>query len=99
MPKILGDKGRKLLAIMQTSKRECHQPMCMLAHELVNNLAVIVGHCELLGDPDRPDAERTKHLKAIRDTSKGMAEKLHQHQCHLAAIARTAGLDRDALIE
>jgi nitrogen-specific signal transduction histidine kinase len=70
----------------------------MLAHELVNNLAVIVGHCQLLGDADRPDAERARHLEVILETSKGMAQKLNQHQCHLAAIARTAGLDREAFI-
>jgi signal transduction histidine kinase len=61
----------------------------MLAHELLNNLCVIVGRCDLLGDLGQPDDERTRHLQAIRETAKSMADRLNHHQCHLASIART----------
>jgi len=84
---------------MDKPERQCHHPICMLAHELVNNLSVIVGRCDLLGDPDQSDDERTRHLQAIRQTAKSMADRLNQHQCHLASIARTAAMRRDQLID
>jgi hypothetical protein len=36
---------------MHNPKGECHHPICILAHELVNNLSVIVGRCDLITDP------------------------------------------------
>lgn len=84
---------------MDKSARQCHHPICMLAHELVNNLSVIVGRCELLSDLDQPDDERTRHLQAIRETAKSMADRLNHHQCHLASIARTLAIERETFIE
>jgi hypothetical protein len=69
----------------------------MLAHDLVNNLAVIVGRCDLLSDGKLPESI-TKHVQEIRHTAESMALKLNQHQCHLASLARSATMQRKTLI-
>jgi hypothetical protein len=69
----------------------------MLAHELVNNLAVVVGRCDLLSDGDLPESS-TKHVQEIRQTAKSMALKLNHHQCHLASLARSATLQKETFI-
>jgi hypothetical protein len=79
---------------MQTAIRECQQPICILAHDLVNNLSVIVGRCDLMLDPGQLDEQRAKYLSQIRDTAKLMADKLNNHQCQLAALARSVAPDR-----
>lgn len=75
--------------IMENAKLECSHPICMLAHELINSLSVIIGHCDLLGDQDQSQDERSRHLIQIRNTAKSMAQKLNHQQCHLALMART----------
>jgi hypothetical protein len=74
---------------MQKASRECHHPICILAHDLVNNLSVIVGRCDLMLDAGQSDEQRAKHLSEIRDTAKLMADKLTHHQCQLASLARS----------
>lgn len=66
----------------------------MLAHELLNNLSVIVGSCDLLQDQQNVEDQSAKHVTRIRDTAKSMAERLNHHQCHLAALARSADLQQ-----
>lgn len=68
-----------------TSKRACDRPICLLAHELVNKVSVIVGRCDLLGDLVATDAGSAKHLKVIRDMAMSMAESLNEHQRQLAS--------------
>ena len=64
-----------------------NEPACLLAHELVNKVSIIIGFCELLvSDPTGPkSAER---LETIHNTAKGMAERINAHQCRLAAAIR-----------
>ena len=71
---------------MHRPECEFHHPICMLAHELVNNLSVIDGRCDLLGDPDRPQEEKERQLQALRETAKSMAKRLHHHLCHPASM-------------
>lgn len=66
-----------------------HQPSCILAHDLINKLTVIVGRCDLLKERAPEDSECLKHLALIRDAAKAMAEELNQHQCRLDAMMRT----------
>ncbi len=77
---------------MEKSERECRRPLCMLAHDLVNKLSVIVGCCDLLIDPGQRDPEGAKHIQRIRDTAKSMAERLSHEQCHLVSIAQSVAL-------
>jgi len=62
-----------------------HHPIRMFAHALT----VIVGRGDLLSS-NRSEAERTKHLEAIRETAKSTAEKPNSQQCHLSGLARDA---------
>lgn len=75
---------------MEKKAPQCHHPVCMLAHDLLNNLSVIVGSCDLLQDQENLENQSTQHVTRIRDTAKSMAERLNHHQCHLAALARSA---------
>ena len=85
---------------MENLKSECYHPICMLAHELLNSLSVIVGHCDLLGDPDGPEGTSSaKHLQVIRDTATAMAQKLSHRQCDVASMARSVAMQKETSIE
>jgi hypothetical protein len=71
MDSLVGFKRR--VSDVTTSKRACDHPICLLAHELVNKVSVIVGHCDLLGDLVATDAGSARHLKVIRDRAMSMA--------------------------
>lgn len=68
---------------------ELEQP---LTHDLVNKLAVIVGHCDLLSDHLKAGSPSAKRVGAIQEIARGMAEELIEYQCRLAECARTAGM-------
>jgi len=84
---------------MEKSQRECKHLICMLAHDLVNNLSVIVSCCDLLTDCGRTDAEGEKHVQLIRDTAKSMAKRLNHQQCQLVSLARSAAMQKETFIE
>jgi nitrogen-specific signal transduction histidine kinase len=70
----------------------------MLAHELLNNLSVIVGSCDLLQPQQNLEDQSAKHVTRIRDTAKSMAERLNHRQCHLAVLARSAELQQQKCV-
>jgi len=43
-----------------------YQPSCLLAHELVNKLSVVVGYCDLLRDHVPDDSPGQVQLRKIR---------------------------------
>lgn len=65
-----------------------HQPMCNLAHALVNKLSVIVGSCDLLMVEMSGNATCFPRLETIRGVARSMAEELNRHQCDLDVLAR-----------
>ena len=79
---------------MEKLTRECNRPLCMLAHDLVNKLSVIVSCCDLLTDPGRADPEGEKHVQRIRDTAMSMAERLNHEQCHLVSLAESQAMHK-----
>jgi hypothetical protein len=64
------------------------EPMCTLAHDLLNKLTTVIAACELmlLEEPDSPASQR---VRVIRETSVEMAEQLSRHQCRVSEILRT----------
>lgn len=77
---------------------EKYQPSCFLAHELVNKLAVIVGHCDLLEGYVPEDAQECKNrIQAITELAKGMAEELSRHQCSIDAATKAAAKKSSAV--
>ena len=67
-----------------------YRPSCILAHELINKLTVIVGHCDLLKENAPEDSHCLERLMQIREVAKSMAEELNSHQCHLDTMLRTS---------
>lgn len=73
---------------MEQSNEKRHQPTCMLAHDLINKLSVIVGFCDLLSAEVAVGTKDATRLTVIHDIAKAMAKELTDRQCELAAAIR-----------
>lgn len=73
---------------MEQSNEKTYQPTCMLAHELINKLTVIVGFCDLLSAEVAVGTKDATRLTVIHDIAKSMAKELTDRQCELAAAIR-----------
>jgi NTP pyrophosphatase (non-canonical NTP hydrolase) len=60
----------------------------MVAHDLVNKLSAIVGHCHLLREMTEPGTELAKRLTMIGDLAKSAAKDLTEHQRELREAMR-----------
>ena len=78
------------MAVVEKPNLEKYQPSCLLAHELVNKLSVVVGYCDLLRDYMPEDSAGQGQLGKIREIAKAMAEELNTHQCSIKAMTREA---------
>jgi hypothetical protein len=67
-----------------------YQPSCVLAHDLVNKLSVIVGCCDLLKGEAPENSMYEVRLQTIRRISQEMAEYLKTHQCQMELLSREA---------
>ena len=67
-----------------------YQPSCMLAHELINKMAVIIGYCDLMDDQAPTDSNYRKRLGIIRGLANNMVVELRRHQCNIRKIAEEA---------
>ena len=56
-----------------------------MLRDLVNKLAVIVGHCDLLSEDLKKGSQCAKRVGAIQEISRGMAKELNEYQCRLLA--------------
>jgi hypothetical protein len=65
-----------------------HQPSCMLAHEIINKLAVIAGHCDPVTERVPGEAKHARRLGTIREVDKGIAGTLREHQCEFEITMR-----------
>ena len=66
-------------------------------HDFVNKLAVIIGHCDLLGDNLKAGSPSTKHVTAIKEIAQGMAAELAGYRRapkSEPSLARSASLQR-----
>ena len=77
---------------MEESIRTEYQPDCPLAHDLINKLAVIVGHCELLVEKTPENSPLFKQAVIVRDLAKGVGSELGQLQCDLARLRTSRSL-------
>jgi len=71
------------------SNTERYQPSCLLAHDLVNRLSVIIGHCDLLEEETEEDSGCAKRLRLIKEIARSIAKELNQHQCALDGVLRS----------
>jgi hypothetical protein len=75
---------------MQNSDGVANHVTCLLAHDLVNKLSAIVGHCDILDTKildtrNEADSECHEGLRHIRQLATLMATMLHQRQCEVDA--------------
>ena len=63
------------------SSQDFPDPLCKLAHDLTNKLAVILGCCELLGDEVEPSSECANRLAIIRKAVEDMTREIRLRAC------------------
>jgi bifunctional DNase/RNase len=61
------------------SNVEPHQPVCIVAHNLVNKLSAIIGQCDLLSENVEEGTASAKRLVMIHDLAKSAAKELTDH--------------------
>jgi len=60
----------------------------MVAHDMVNHLAAIIGNCELLIEKTEGGTEYARRLFLIRDIAQTAVKELAEHQRQLQAEMR-----------
>jgi hypothetical protein len=77
------------------SGKDC-EPACVLAHDLIDKLSVIVGYCEMMKEEDRNGSKSNERLDRMHTMDLDMVEKLRNRQCKLAeAIENGTGRGKD----
>jgi hypothetical protein len=61
--------------------------------DLVNKLAVISGHCDLLRDRLKAGSQCAERVGAIQEIAQGMAQGLNEYQYQLSESAPSAGIE------
>ena len=69
-----------------------YQPKCIVSHNFINKLSVIIGSCQLLKEKAEHsgqfDPECMQRLAAIHEIAKAMADELRVHQGESDSVAR-----------
>ena len=73
------------------SKQARHQPACMAAHNMLNKLCVIIGHCDLLNEMTEQGTEGARRLAIIREIADSAVKELVEHQRTVEAEGEKAG--------
>ena len=79
---------------MEKSSGVGHELTGPLVHDLVNKLAVIVGHCDLMSEHLKAGSQCAKRLAAIQEIAQGMAKQLNECQCRQSECARSAEIEK-----
>jgi hypothetical protein len=66
-----------------------HEPECMLAHQLIDKLANIVGHCDLLGGDMGGEMRFAYRVNIIQKAARKLTAELVDHQRELSAECKT----------
>jgi hypothetical protein len=74
---------------MESAKRENYQPDCVMFHDFINKLSVIIGSCDVVQEREDCSPECARRIITIRDAAQQMAEELKRHQCQLDSATRT----------
>ncbi len=73
------------------SGRKRNQPACLVAHDLLNKLSAIIGHCDLLNEMTEQGTEYARRISVIRELADSAAKELAEHQRKLANEIQKAG--------
>ena len=71
-----------------------HDLALPMVRDLVNQLAVISGHCDLIRDRLNAGSQCAKRVGAIQEIARGMAKELNEYQCHLWESARSTEMQK-----
>ena len=63
-------------------------------HDLIDQLAVIVGHCDLVSDDLRQGSQAANQVLAIREIGQGMVQELNEYQHRLSKSVRSVGTQK-----
>lgn len=66
---------------------------CLLAHNVVNKLSAILGHCEILDAEAHADPRCIERLHKIRDLASSAAAMLQNGECEVEAVTRILELE------
>jgi hypothetical protein len=87
---------------MRDSDATKHRPSCLLSHDIINKLSVIVGNCDLMlefeAGSELHDAALRRRVEVIRGTAAELAKNVTRHACNLDTVTRTILL-RDSATE
>jgi hypothetical protein len=64
-----------------------------MVRDLVNKLAVISGHCDLLRDRLKAGSQCAERVGAIQEIAQGMAKGLNEYQCQLSGSNPSARIE------
>ena len=78
LPEKLGATGRNDSILLGLNMP--NQIHSQFVHTLANELAVIIGHCDLLKEHLKTDSRSTERVDAIKAVAHKMAKELHKHQ-------------------
>lgn len=58
--------------------------LCRLAHDLINNISVILGRCEFLGEVLGGNTAAERHLCVIVEEARQIAHRITERPCQMA---------------
>lgn len=71
-------------------------PVCMMLHDIVNQLSVIIGNCDLVIEKASADSDYINRLRVISETAHRVVKTMTKHQCELTGLLRTARIVESA---
>ncbi len=76
---------------MQKSNGRLASPVClMLLHQVINQMSIIIGNCELVMEKSPADSDYIKRLELIGETAHRVVTAMKDHQCEVTNLLRTA---------
>ena len=63
-----------------------HEPECMLAHELIDKLANLIGHCDLLSEEMEAGLRFANRVGVIQNAARKLVRDLIEHQRRLSEV-------------
>ena len=69
---------------MRESGTSRYQPPSLVAHNLIDNLSVLIGQCDLLMEKTPQDSPTMKHVLTIQMIAKSVVDELKELQSDLA---------------
>ena len=76
---------------MERPTTGCDEATNVLLHDTINQLAVIVGNCDLLRAELQAGSESAKRLGLIHKAAMKMAERIEQYQRRVLEVVRIVG--------